>query len=159
MRLVAAVLATLCLLSAAALGLARAKTNFQDARNLDSLGEVAPETVAQAKALGLRQADVLEIDPSALRRGAMGMIASGVLGILLLASVIVKRGVTWTALLLVVAASLTIVLNPQYDTSTSEATSARNVAYVIGALAGFGALFAFAADRFAERRTRRALHA
>lgn len=160
MRILAIILASLCLVASAGLGFARSNTNFKDAKEFDqTIGQVDKETLAQAKqlgaALGVKEASLLSVKPSALRAGGVGMIVVGLLSALLLIAMFVKKGVPGFAAALVAVAAVTVFLNPQYETGGLQATSARNAALIIGALAAAGALFAFAADRLAAARRRR----
>jgi hypothetical protein len=150
MRIVAIILASLCLLASAALGLARSNTNFKDAQKWESVvgdTQIDKETIAAAKAAGVQHSELLEIKPAALRRGGIGMIGVGVLSLLLLVAIYVKKGVPAIASALVAVASLTVILNPQYDVGSLQAMSARNAALLIGAIALIGALFSYVAER------------
>jgi hypothetical protein len=156
-RIVALLLATLCLVASAALGVARSNTNFTDAKDFEDKlgGPVDKETIAAARAAGVKSAGVLEIKPGALRRGAVGLIFTGVLSLVLLAAVFVRRGVPLFAAALLFVSALTIMLNPQYDVGDIKAMSARSAAFVVASLAAAGAFFAFLADRAAAARARR----
>ncbi len=156
MRILTIILASLCLLASAGLGLARSSTNFKDAKDFEaSVGtKVDKATIAAAKAAGIKEASVLEIKPAELRRGGIGMIGVGVLSLLLLVAVFVKKGVPAIAATLVATAALTVILNPQYDVGQLQAMSARNAAMLIGGIAMVGALFSYVADRLAQSRRR-----
>ena len=150
MRIAAIIVASLLLLAAAGLGLARSSTNFKDAKDMAGVDK---EMVSLAKSAHIAGAGALEVKPAALKRGGVGLILTGLLSIALLVAVFVKRGVPYIAGGLLFAAVVTIVLNPQYDVGALQAMSARSAAIVVGVLAGGGALFAYLADRIRVRRT------
>jgi hypothetical protein len=156
MRIAAIIIATLCLLVSGGLGLVRSSTNFKDAKDLGEVASVNKELVSVAKAAKIEGASVLEVKPGALKRGGVGFIFVGVLSIITLISIFVKRGVPIFAGALAAVALISIILNPQYDTGSMGPMSARNAAILVGVFAMIGAGFAFLADRIRLRRAARA---
>lgn len=156
MRIVTIIFATILLVATAGLGLLGTNRSIKDAKSIDEIYEPAKAEITAAAAAGDKGAKELQSLGEAtgrLRAGAVAFAVAAFLALgLLIMTFIRNKRVPHAAAALVGLSVLSIVLNPQYDLGPTAPASARSLAYVVGVLAGLGALSSWGASRLRRDR-------
>ena len=155
MRIAIIILATLLLLGTAGLGLLATKKTLTDASDVEEIyGPMKAEIAAMAKAGDASAKELQSIGESTGKMKAGG-VALGVVALLAIALVVMMflgKGVPQLALGIVAVGLIAIVLSPQYDTGPTGGASARNLAYIVGAIGALGAAAAYGAKALGDKR-------